>query len=119
MKSKNKSTFVFKYDKKNNLINYIERSPKNEIIAYYSYNHKNNGMLKYDHVNKFRIFNQFESPCKLVQRFEGGESWIRAVAVTDNEYSLTYPKIKKQFALNQENQIVKFSVHLELLNQWK
>ena len=119
MKLKNKSTFVFKYDKNNNLTNYIERNQKNQIISYYSFNYKNNSMLKYDQVNKLRIFNQFEFPCKLVHRFEAGESWIRAVSLDDNEFSLTYPKIKKQFALNNENQVVKFSVQMQLLDQWR
>ena len=119
MKPKTKSTYVFKYDKKQNLIYYVERDNKNNIIAYYSFNHHNNSMLRYDKINKLRIFNQFEVPCKLVHRFEAGESFVRAVSMDENEYSLTYPKIKKQFALNQKNQIVKFSVQPQLLDQWK
>ncbi len=116
---KTKSTFVFKYDKKNNLVNYLERDSSFKILSYYSYNHKNNSLLKYDYVSRLRILSQFEEQCKLVHRFEGGESWIRAVSTSDSALNLSYPKIKKQFALNSENQIVRFSAPQQLLSQWK
>lgn len=114
-----KTTFVFKYDKNKNLYAYLEKDAKFRIKSYYTFNYKNNSMIKYDSINKLRIFNQFELPCKLVHRFEAEESWIRAVSIESNAYNLTYPKIKKQFALNNENQIVKFSIQQQLLQQWK
>ena len=97
----------------------MEKNSKNNIRAYYAYNYRKNSLLKYDVVNNLRIINQFETPCKLVHRFEGGESWVRAVSVDSSATSLTYPKIKKQFALNNEDQVVKFSIQSQLLDQWK
>jgi hypothetical protein len=114
-----KVNYVFKYDKNNNLSNYIERDSKNQIKSYYAYNYSKNSLIRYDSVNKLRIFNQFEMPCKLVHRFEAGESWVRAVTLNSDSFTMTFPKVKKQFALNSDNQIVKFSIQHQLLEQWK
>lgn len=116
MKSK---FFVLKYDKNKNLYNYIEKDSKFKINNYYNYNYKNDSVVKYDSINKIRIFSQFESPGKLVHLFEAGESWIKAVSIESDSYNVQFPKIKKQFALNSENQIVKFSIHQQLLEQWR
>lgn len=113
------TNYVFKYDKNKNLYNYIEKDSKSNLNSYYAFNYKTNSLVKYDSVNKLRVFNQFEFECKLTHKFEGGESWVRPVLVSDDSYSLTYPKIKKQFALNSENQIVRFSIQHQLLEQWK
>ncbi len=114
---KNKQ-FIFKYDKQMNLYSYVERNKKQTIYAYYNFNYKNNSLVRYDDINKLRVISQFESPCKLVHRFEAGESWVKVVHADENSMNLTYPKIKKQFALNNENQIVKFSIPTKLLEQW-
>ncbi len=113
------TAYIFKYDRNRNLCNYIEKDSKNHIKSYYAYNYRNNSLVRYDNVSKLRIFNQFEIPCKLVQRYEGNESWVRAVSIESTAVALTYPKVKKQFALNSENQIVKFSIQQQLLEQWK
>jgi hypothetical protein len=113
------SSYVFKYDKNKNLCNYIEKDSKNNIKSYYAYNYRTNSMVKYDSVNKLRILNQFGVPCKLVHRMEAGESWVRAVEFNSDAFAHTFPKIKKQFALNSDNQIVKFSIQHQLLEQWK
>lgn len=118
MKLKN-TTYVLKYDKDKNLHHYIEKDLKSNIKAFYSFNYKNNSLVKYDSINKIRIFNQFDGSCKLVHRFEAGESWIKAVLFDSSPHNLTYPKVRKQFALNSENQIVKFSIHQQLLEQWR
>ena len=65
-------------------------------------------MIRYDKENKLRIFVQFDEPCKLVQNFEAGESWVKSVPEGQSVYQHNNPKIKKQFALNNENQIVRF-----------
>lgn len=116
MKSK---SYVFKYDKSKNLYNYIEKDAKFNIKNYFNYNYKNDSLIKYDSTNRIRIFNQFETPGKLIHRFEAGESWIKAVSAESDNFNIEFPKIKKQFALNSENQIVKFSIHQQLLEQWK
>lgn len=115
MKNKN---YVFKYDIHNNLYNFLEREGVSNIAAFYSYNYKNDTLLRYDNKNKLRIFNQFDSPCKLVHRFEAGESWPRVLSRDSNVHSLNLPKIKKHFALNNDNQVVKFSIQEHVLEQF-
>lgn len=115
--AKNKS-LIFKYDKTNNLQNYVEKDPDGKVLAMYSYNYKNNCMVKYDKENQIRIFTQYDEPCKLTHRFEAGESWVKSVPILDNSYIFHSPKIKKQFAMNNENQIVRFSVQQHLMNDF-
>ena len=95
----NKNKYVFKYDKHNNLYSYIERSFSKSLISLYTYNYKNNSMIRYDKDNQLRIFTQYDEPCKLVQRFEAGESWVKSVPFNQTIYAHQSPKIKKQFAL--------------------
>ncbi len=115
MKNRN---YVFKYDIHNNLYNYLEKERTGKVSAYYSYNYKNDTLLRYDSNNKLRIFNQFDSPCKLTHRFEAGESWIRVVTRESNIQNLNLPKIKKHFAINSENQVVKFNIQEHVLEQF-
>lgn len=115
MKNKN---YVFKYDIHGNLYNYLEKEKSSNITAYYNYNYKNDTLLRYDNKNKLRIFNQFDSPCKLMHRFEAGESWIKVVSRDSNIHNLVLPKIKKHFALNNEDQVVKFSIQEHVLEQF-
>jgi len=114
------NVFVFKYDKHHNLYNYVEYDRKNNnLINYYNFNYKNNSVIKYDTKNKIKIFNQFEVPTKLVHRFEAGESWIRPATMDSDPFNVTFPKVKKQFAVNFDNQIVGFSVNEQIISQWR
>lgn len=117
--SNRKMNYIFKYDKQNNLYNYVEHDQANNVYCYYHFNSKNNTLIRYDKQNQLRIFMQYEEPCKLVHRFEAGESWIRAVSLNSTPDKLIFPKMKKQFALNNENHVVRFSVNPYLLEQWK
>lgn len=108
LKKSKKSHFVFKYNKQNCLYSYVERDMSQNLLSLYTYNYKNHSMIRYDKENKLRIFVQFDEPCKLVQNFEAGESWVKSVPEGQSVYQHNNPKIKKQFALNNENQIVRF-----------
>lgn len=118
-KKKSTKSYLFKYDKHKNLYHYVERDSKNNLVNYYNFNYKNNALVKYNNTEKIKIFNQFESPCKLIHRFEAGISWIKPVTVDSVEKSITYPKVKKQFAVNLENQVVTFSVSEQIVSQWQ
>ena len=117
--SNHKISYIFKYDKQHNLYNYVEHDQSNNVLSYYNMNNKNNSLTRYDRVNQLRVLIQYEEPCKLVHRFEAGESWVRAVSLTSTSTNLIFPKMKKQFAINNENQIVRFSVNPYLLEQWR
>ena len=114
-----KNTYIFKYDKYNNLYNYVEKHSTGNILSFYSYNYKNNSMIRYDKDTKTRVFTQYDESCKLVHRFEAGESWVKSVPINDNSYIYQNPKIKKQFAVNHENKIVRFSVQQYLMIDFK
>ena len=108
---KNKKTnnkFIFKYDKYNNLYSYVERDSLKNIMSLYVYNYKNNSLVRYDKDNQLRIFTQFDERCKLVQKFEAGESWVKSIPFDDEINNYKNPKIKKQSAVNIKNQVVRF-----------
>ena len=108
---KNKKTnnkFIFKYDKYNNLYSYVERDSLKNIMSLYVYNYKNNSLVRYDKDNQLRIFTQFDERCKLVQKIEAGESWVKSIPFDDEINNYKNPKIKKQFAVNIKNQVVRF-----------
>ena len=108
---KNKKTnnkFIFKYDKYNNLYSYVERDSLKNIMSLYVYNYKNNSLVRYDKDNQLRIFTQFDERCKLVQKFEAGESWVKSIPFDDEINNYKNPKIKKQFAVNIKNHVVRF-----------
>lgn len=103
-----KNNYVFKYNKQNNLYSYIERDSSQNLLSLYTFNYKNYSMIRYDKDNQLRIFIQFDEPCKLVHKFEAGESWVKSIPEDHTIFQYQNPKIKKQFALNNENQIVRF-----------
>jgi len=110
-----KIKYIFKYDKHNNLYSYVEKDLNQNLLSLYTFNYKNNSMIRFDKENKLRIFTQYDETCKLVQRFEAGESWIKSVPIDNNSYVYQNPKIKKQFAINNDNQIVRFSFQQYIL----
>jgi hypothetical protein len=77
-------------------------------MSLYVYNYKNNSLVRYDKDNQLRIFTQFDERCKLVQKFEAGESWVKSIPFDDEINNYKNPKIKKQFAVNIKNQVVRF-----------
>jgi hypothetical protein len=105
---KTNNKFIFKYDKYNNLYSYVERDSLKNIMSLYVYNYKNNSLVRYDKDNQLRIFTQFDERCKLVQKFEAGESWVKSIPFDDEINNYKNPKIKKQFAVNIKNQVVRF-----------
>ena len=113
--SSSKNSYVFKYDKHKNLYNYAERDNLKNLLALYTLNYKKNLMLRYDKDNNVRVFTQFDEPCKLVQKFEAGESWVKSVPVGETIYNYQNPKIKKQFALNDKDQLVSFGFQQDLI----
>lgn len=113
-----KINIVFKYDKYHNLCNYVERNITGDLLALYTYNYKNQSMIRFDRENQIRIFTQYDEPCKLVQKYDSGESWIKIVPFENNINEYQNPKIKKQFALNNENQIVRFSFQQYLIQDF-
>ncbi len=116
---KNKKTiYIFQYDKHNNLNYYAEKTTSDKLISYYNYNYTTNSLIRYDPINKLRIFQQFDENCKLVHRFEAGESWIKVVPISMGQHDLAFPKVKKQFALNNDNEVVKFSIPHLIMDRW-
>lgn len=114
--SSKKNHYVFKYDKHNNLCNYVEKDSKDNLLSLFTYNYKNHSLIRYDKDNQLRIFIQFDEPCKLIQKFEAGESWVKSIPIDQNINQYQNPKIKKQFALNHENQIVRFGFQQYLVS---
>lgn len=113
-----KINYVLKYDKKGFLYKYVEKTSGGKIINFYSFNYKKNMLTKYDKKQQIKILIEFYEPCKLVQRFEGGESWVKPVPISCNSTSMFLPKIKKNFTINQDNQIISFNVNQGLLKNW-
>ncbi len=110
-----KNQHVFKYDKHNNLYAYVESDYNGNLLSLYTFNYKNNSMIRYDKLNQLRFFTQYDEPCKMIQKFDSGESWIKCIPINNNFYIYNNPKIKKQFAINNDNQIVKFSFQQHLM----
>ena len=113
-----KINYVFKYDKKNFLYKYVEKNSGGKVINYYSFNHRKNTLTKYNSKDKLKYLVEFYEPCKLVHRFEAGESWVKIVPDNCDSTSMFLPKIKKNFAINQDNQIVSYSVSGKILKNW-
>lgn len=116
--AKKKNKYVFKYDKHNNLCNYIEKDSNSNLLSLFTYNYKINSLVRYDRDSKLRIFTQFDEPCKLVHKFEAGESWVKSIPLNQHINQYQNPKIKKQFALNNENQIVRFGFQQHLVSDF-
>ncbi len=113
-----KIKYVFKYDKKNNLCKYVEKTYGGKVINYYKFNYKRNLLTKFDCKQKIKFLIEFYEPCKLVHRFEAGESWIKPVPLSCDSTSMFLPKIKSNFALNEENQIISYNINQGLLKNW-
>lgn len=113
-----KIKYVFKYDKKGFLYKYVEKTAGGKVINFYNFNYKKNILTKYDQKQKLKILIEFYEPCKLVHRFEAGESWIKPVPLSCDSTSMFLPKIKKNFAINEGNQIISYNVNKGLLKNW-
>jgi hypothetical protein len=113
-----KISYTLKYDKKGFLYKYVEKTASGKIVNFYSFNYKRNLLTKYDFKQKLRVLVEFYEPCKLVHRFEAGESWIKPVPVSCESTSMFLPKIKRNIAINDENQIVTINVSKGLLRNW-
>ncbi len=114
----NKNNYIFKYDKHNNLYAYVEKDSSDNLLSIYTFNYKNNSLIRYDKQSNLRFFTQYDEECKMIQKFDSGESWVKCIPVNNNFYIYNNPKIKKQFALNSENQIVKFSFQQYLMQDY-
>lgn len=117
-KFKMKIDYILKYDKKGFLYKYVEKTKSGKIVNFYHFNYKKNLLIRYDFKQKLKILIEFYEPCKLVQRFEGGESWIKPVPMSCDSTSMFLPKIKKKFAINKDNQLISINVNGNLLKNW-
>jgi len=97
-----KIKYVFKYDKKGFLYKYVEKTSGGKVINFYNFNYNKNVLTKYDQKQKIKILIEFYEPCKL----------------SCDSTSMFLPKIKKNFAINEENQIISFNVNKGLLKNW-
>lgn len=113
-----KINYTLKYDKRGFLYKYVEKTAGGKIVSFYNFNYKKNILTRYDFQQKLRFLFEFYEPCKLVQRFEGGESWIKPVPLSCESTSMFLPRIKKKIAINEENQIVTVNVSKGLLKNW-
>lgn len=113
-----KINYVLKYDKKGQLYKYVEKNAGGKIVNFYSFNYKKNLLIKYDLRNRLKVMVEFYEPCKLVQRFEAGESWVKPVPISCDSTSMFLPKIKRNYAINENNQLVSYTVSKGFIKNW-
>lgn len=91
--------FIFKYDKEGNLYNYIELGRKEEMLCFCSF--KNNVLIRYMKDENYKSLTKFKENCKMVHRFEAGESWVSILKINDgtSEIEKNYPFHKDASAL--------------------
>lgn len=100
--AKNKSKYIFKYDKEGQLYNYIELNKMDKVISYF--NLKNNKLIRFDKNTQTKQLITFKSNVKLKQKFMAGESFISVFNLNENEnvqYSM--PEKEKEITLIKNN----------------
>lgn len=113
-----KISYLLKYDKKGQLYKYVEKNASGKIVNFYNFNYKKNLLVKYDIKTKHKVMVEFYEPCKLVHRFEAGESWVKPVPISCDSTSMFLPKIKKNYAVTENNQMVSYTVWKGFLKNW-
>jgi len=121
MKNKKYKDWIFRYDKNNNLIQYVELN-NNHIQHYYEFN--NNILQKiYEYINEtggtetLRSYNVFSGDCALHHLIIDGESWV--TVTSHNECLLGGRRIMAIEKFEVENGCPTiYPIKYDLINEW-
>jgi hypothetical protein len=100
--AKNSNKYIFKYNKNNELYNYIELNKADKVLSYFKIEDKT--LIRFDRKSDIKQLIQFNSKIKLKQKFISGESFITVFdSDTDECVQYNMPSKEKQIVLVNNN----------------
>ncbi len=100
--SKNNSKYIFKYNKEDELYNYVELNTNNKVISYFMI--ENSTLIRYDKKSDTKNLIKFKHPIKLKQKFMLGESFITVFSSkTDECIQYNMPDKEREIVLVKNN----------------